>query len=879
MCRLTWIIVLLGSALNISAQKGDFLLTHHYPRNSNLDNSNFAISHDSYGRICIANRSGILKYDGEAWDFYKTPAAALSLAIDSANTVYVGCIGGVGLIDFQKRSIGYRPLVELDTLHDLFFQTHHLRNKIYFLSTHHLIVYDIKSGEIKQHKGDYSNIYELDAEMFVNTLDDKTYLINDSLTIINPIKKVKYTDSRKDQPDLILAENDSIYLYKDFDYQPLPQNKQLYNIGFTLSEIQWLNDSLFVCSTIERGLALLNINDPNYIEVTNFNAGLPDNEVYTIHADNSNGIWVAHQFGITNVTPLFPAYSYSHFPGLHGNLTSVHTYNDDLWITTSLGLFYFTEDTIFENKVYYQRIAGSKPQQIEEQEEPDKKKRGFFKAITSIFKDEKNVEKVQGQENSAKYVRRTKKVPIEINYKFEQVEGANGKFFSAFPYRDEILAVGTIGIYEIRDYKAEMIIPERVRSYMVNDLDQLILSTADFEIKVYKLIGDIWVEEISEQFEDLIVSMRQDKDGNMWMAGTTSVYKTISTDTSFTVLKEYRLNNTHLDDVNILQRNETPYFINAQGFFYYDSVDDKVKEDLELERQIGSPLHHLFDPVENSVWVFNGQKWYHLKEDGTIETMEYMGVFQDLRAISLDKSSGHLWLLTPDNDLLKYDPTKSGILNNNPFFLRRVSNEKGDINQKEKFTLEYDENYLNIQLSKPDFLGLSNPEFQYKLEGLHSEWSDWTNSKSIDYSFLPEGDYKLLVRSRDAFGRMEEGEVLAFTVKPPYWQTPWFYAIQIIFFGGLVYLSTKLNQDSSKNRLLRSGLTLLTLVLIIEFLQSAIGSLFNFKSTPVVDFLLDASIAFMIFPLERLLRELMTKGKVQIKKKNIPLVRKDSSSE
>ena len=215
------------------------------------------------------------------------------------------------------------------------------------------------------------------------------------------------------------------------------------------------------------------------------------------------------------------------------------------------------------------------------------------------------------------------------------------------------------------------------------------------------------------------------------------------------------------------------------------------------------------------------------------------------------------------------------------FFLKRVSNESGDWDQSQKFTLSYDENYLSIELSKPDFLGLLNPEFQYKLDGLHNSWSEWARSKTIDFSFLPEGNYTLKVRSRDAFGRIEEGEVLNFAVKPPYWQTPWFYAIQILFFGGLVFFSTKLNQDSSKNRLLRSGLTLLTLVLIIEFLQSAIGSLFNFKSTPVVDFLLDACIAFMIFPLERLLRELMTKGKVKVKinTDNIPLVGKDTSTE
>ena len=217
-----------------------------------------------------------------------------------------------------------------------------------------------------------------------------------------------------------------------------------------------------------------------------------------------------------------------------------------------------------------------------------------------------------------------------------------------------------------------------------------------------------------------------------------------------------------------------------------------------------------------------------------------------------------------DIDIAKNDPDQKNNLGFFNLFVRKVSNEKGAIDQDEKFTLNYDENFLNIQLSKPDFLGLLNPEFQYKLNGLNKEWSEWTKSKTIDFSFLPQGSYELLVRSRDTFGRMEESSALSFKVKPPYWQTPWFYAIQMIFFGSLVLLSTRLNQNNSTNRFLSGALTILTLVLIIEFLQSAISSYLVVKSTPVVDFLFDALVAFMIFPRERILRELMTKGKIKV---------------
>ncbi len=887
------------------AQQGDFLLTDHFPQHSNIDNSNFEIISDSNGRLCIANRSGVLKYDGEAWDFYKTPSAALSIAVDSSDVVFVGCIGSIGLIDFHERKIQFKSILETDTLDDLFLETHYLRGKAYFLGSNNLIVYDINKDEYQHHKGSFLNMYELDDEMIINSSDEKTFVINDSLTLINPAKKVAYSNRSKGKPDLVIGFDQKLYTYENFEFKKLPQNKFLEETGYGVKEIQWLNDSLFACATFENGLILFNENDAKYAEVTNYSSGLPDNEVYTIHADNSNSIWVAHQFGITQIAPLFPAYSYSQFLGLNGNLTSVSNYNNDLWVTTSLGLFYFDRDTIFENKVYYEvqhkkkksNAKVSRSTSTEDQKKTGLKrlfgkkkraqnssttnKKGLFNGISNLFDNGNNVENVKGKlDKNVKYVRKVKKVPVDINYTFKQVNGANGKFLSVIPYKNKILGISTKGIYELTKDGAEIIIPESVRSFMVNTNDQLIISTSDLDLKVFRLENNVWIEQSSTAMNDIIVNIQEDENGSIWMAGSGSIYKTSANDTTFNIDQTFDLNNIFLDNVSILNRQDTLYFINSQGFFYYDINTDKVVENISLKKELGQPTHHLYDPVEQSVWVFNGKVWAHLKKDGSREKLEYLGLFPDLRAISIDQNSNQLWLITQSNDILKYDPSKADGMASFNFFLRRVSNEGGELDHTKKFTLNYDENFLNIELSKPDFLGLLNPEFQYKLEGLPNDWSEWAKSKSIDFSFLPEGSYTLKVRARDAFGRIEEGEVMKFTVKPPYWQTPWFYAIQIIFFGGLVYYSTKLNQDSSKNRLLRGGLTLLTLVLIIEFLQSAIGSMFSFKSTPVADFLLDAVIAFMIFPLERLLRELMTQGKVKVKinKDNIPLVSKDTTS-
>ncbi len=888
------------------SQQGDFLLTEHFPRQSTIDNTNFEIINDNLGRLCVANRSGVLKYDGEAWDFYKTPSAALSIAVDTSNVVYVGCIGSVGMIDFQERSIVYQPLIEGDSINDLFLETLYKNEKVFFLSSEKLVVYDIQKRSANVYSDFYLNLFELDGEMYVNNANYETFLVSDTLEKVTIERPISYSHTRPGVPALTIDFDGKVYRSENGNFLEIPQNKIIEERGYEIQEVKWINDSLFVCSTFESGLLFFNANKPNYIDVTNYHSGLPDNEIYALHVDQNNGVWGAHQFGITQISPLFPAYSYSHFPGINGSLTSTNTYNDRLWVTTSLGLYYFDRDTLFETKVYYEVVPSktskkptkttekkkSKTKKVAETNEKKpilkrlfgkkkraentsnkednadkkpKKSKGLFKSIAKVFDGKSEVEKVKGKlDRNAKYIRKTRKTPIDIKYSFKKVEGTDGKFLDVVPYKGKLLGISNSGVYEIIGNEAEMIIEEDIESYTINDLDQLVLSTTYLAVKCYKEMGDIWVEQISQPIGDIIVGLASGKDGTLWLAGANTLYLSELTDSSFFLVDSYDLNNEYLDQVNLLEIKERTYFINSQGYYYYDTSENSIREDKKLSEELGNPINHIFDKSGNAVWVYTGKVWNKIKSDGEVESFEYLGLFPDLRSINSSNDSEHIWLVTNSNDILKYDPDQKNNLGFFNLFVRKVSNEKGAIDQDEKFTLNYDENFLNIQLSKPDFLGLLNPEFQYKLNGLNTEWSEWTKSKTIDFSFLPQGSYELLVRSRDTFGRMEESSALSFKVKPPYWQTPWFYAIQMIFFGSLVLLSTRLNQNNSTNRFLSGALTILTLVLIIEFLQSAISSYLVVKSTPVVDFLFDALVAFMIFPLERILRELMTKGKIKV---------------
>ena len=889
-----FLICCLMISFGSTAQKGDFILSHHAPKHHEVDNINFEIISDKNGIICVANRFGVLKYDGQNWDFYPTNSSALSLATSSDNTLYIGCLGGFGKIDYLDNAYQYIPLMESDSLTDHFLQTFSISDTIYFLSDHHLYQYipaDDQVHEILQ--GSYYNGYVFEGTLFLNTTDGGTIKIKDGEVITTNEDARSWgliTSSPDGKHQYAVDLNGHLFNLQEDEYKPHNQSEQLQEAQVVITDLQWVTNNLLVCSTIESGVFFLNAEDPEYFEVTDYHSGLPDNETYDIFADNNGGVWVAHEFGLTRIAPLFPASSYTNIPGLEGNLIEAQRIHGDLWVNTSLGVFYFAQDTTYRSRVYIEKVTKGRSQSPQvsatppkEESEPEEK--GFLKGL---FRRKDRVKETENPDEEKKFlkkvfsakgskgkdeeefIRRVEKIMTGVTNQFKHVPGSDGKFRQLMETNDRILATSHTGIYEISKKSADLVINEPIQyAYLVPESDQLLISTEYGAVKQYQLVSNIWREISSQTFEDVILNVYMDSHDLVWLAGTTHIYQGAFLNDIFTIQHSYEINNRFYDELSIWEHSNTLYFINSQGYFRLDRESEHIVADQELEKELGTPHHHLHNE-KSRVWLYNGQIWNLLNPDGSIEKFNYLGVFPNLKYINYDEELHRYWLITEDNQLLAYDADQNiDLAQSNGLFIKRLTSYTGELKLNKSLKLGYDQNTLSIELLKPDYLGFLNPEYQYLLKGLNEEWSPWTQANLIDYSYLPPGDYEFMVRVRDALGQLVEASLLEFSVATPYWQQPWFYAIQVMILAMIVVITSRLDESKNHNYIIKHGLSILTLVVIIEFLQSVIGGYLDIKSTPVVDFLVDAGIAILIFPLEWLLRKLFLEGKVKISRKNI----------
>ena len=77
-------------------------------------------------------------------------------------------------------------------------------------------------------------------------------------------------------------------------------------------------------------------------------------------------------------------------------------------------------------------------------------------------------------------------------------------------------------------------------------------------------------------------------------------------------------------------------------------------------------------------------------------------------------------------------------------------------------------------------------EYAFQLEGFDAGWSAWSSKKQKDYTNLPHGSYRFLVKARDRFGVQSKVMSYDFVIQPYWYQTNLAFLIYILLFFALL---------------------------------------------------------------------------------------------
>ena len=136
-----------------------------------------------------------------------------------------------------------------------------------------------------------------------------------------------------------------------------------------------------------------------------------------------------------------------------------------------------------------------------------------------------------------------------------------------------------------------------------------------------------------------------------------------------------------------------------------------------------------------------------------------------------------------------------------PVSIEKVVADNMTINPAHPFILPAGTQKIEFYFNAIDYSAAGNVLFKYRLQNHDREWLHSSNRKSVVYLDLPAGDYEFQLLARLSDGTWSfSGVSCFFSIKPPFLQTFWFYALLTTGITLLVFGIPKLLDIAAKKR-------------------------------------------------------------------------------
>jgi serine phosphatase RsbU (regulator of sigma subunit) len=739
------------------------------PRDYNASNQNWCVAQDQRGLIYVGNSRGVLEFDGVQWRLIslRNNAAALSIAINQDNTIFVGGKGDFGFLqpdsNGQLTYTSLKPLLAPDDLDfsDVWEIIAH-KNAIYFRTAERLFRYTPSSGNNDTYlkswrpKHRFHVAFRAGDEVFVRQRNVGLYNISgDDLDFI-PGSEVFADESIYSCLNiadnlLLLTRTRGLYSFDGRTFSPFESEAGDFIKKHRPIHSTMLNDNLAAIATTDAGIIFINALG-DIIHHVDKKEGLRDNTVWFLSRDRDGGLWCALNNGISRVE----------FP-------SALTLFDDRH-----GLDGVAQDIIRHNGSLY--VAASPYGVFQLQSHSD------------------------GSSTSAK---------------FSQISGISTQTWHFASVQNRLLVAANNGIYEIKNQDATPILTGaklEAAFLKVSRYDSTRVFAGLFDgLAILKLNNKRWTLEQRFSFNDEIRSIIEEEQGLLWLGTRSSGVHRIrlSEKSSFQIEK-----NEHYTEESGLPAGQTFVFLvddapifttEDRGVFSFDEDSQKFSP--------SSKFGHRFSDgscdVELVVQSRDGQRaWLGAAETGTMTEMMksknggYSQVNNALarlprsavRAIYED-NDGVIWISTNDA-LCRYDEQAS--LWSKSLFsvhVRRVTLNSDSLlyggaarpSTEMMPQLSHNNNAFRIEYAAASFDALQLNSYQIYLEGFDKKWSQWTRDTWKEFTNLSPGVYKFRVRAKNVHDAMSREDSYSFQVLPPWYRTLVAYIGYAILLGGLVF--------------------------------------------------------------------------------------------
>lgn len=717
-------------------------------------NQNWGIVQDQRGVIYFGNSHGVMEYDGVSWNLTTIPNAriARSLAINADHRIFVGGYGEFGyMAPNAKHKLEFVSLLpQLEERHRDFtdvWQTLSTPDGIYFITHKYLFRWNGERMRVWETPTAFNSGYWVNDQFYIHqTETGLMQLSGDALRpaplgekLANERISAMLSFNHQGQKGIVIAtRSNGLFLYNGASIVRFAtEADELLRQASVFCAIR-LSNGQFAFGTMQRGIVVVDAAGKlrRHLEE---GGGLQDDAVLSLYEDRQHALWAGMQVGIARVETGSPLSYFDEGDGIRGSIWDMLRHEGRLYFASIMGLFYLNENT------------------------------GAFKQVTEV----------------------------------------SSQCWTLLPFGKSLLAGTFDGVLEITGGQVRRISDDFTFSLHRSQQDpRRVFAGLRKGMKSFYMEGGQWRDEgYFEGIEREVRHIYETPGGKLWLIDYFSGLARIDFSGGFTRQpKITRYDTAHglppADRVVAFPTDRGLHFATLKGVVAFDEASQRFYRDSTLIKGLPNPTIPLFAAARDqggNLWLVSDDS----KQSGVarrqaegaytweqtpflrIAKMQVFSVYPDplLEQVTwiggTDKVARYDGGV-PSNHAVDYPTLLREVVANGDSILYAGAAVKSDYQLK----LAYTYNSLRFRYAAPSFDEESKNEYQYQLEGLDKDWSNWNTETYKDYTNLPPGKYRFLVRARNIYGHIGETAVCNLHILPPFYRTWWAYLLYLLLLAG-----------------------------------------------------------------------------------------------
>ena len=711
----------------------------------------FDISQNKNGEMYFANPGYLLEYDGFSFKnyFVKDRSDLRAVLYEDDSHIYTAGIGGFGFWSKNKKgileysSLFFKSPSKTSPLLPVFSNIAAVDGKIFFQSFQQIYTYNPNNKELNNFsaiKG-FSKLFSSNNRVFVFDVSVGLFEITDAnKTFVKGSQNISFDiiGVFEDKVDglLLATNNNGFWLLKNGVLQ-----KKSWQINeeiqkFIITDVKKYKNNRLIVGSLRNGFYIIS-KEGRKLAHFNRDNGIANNAVRKLFVDNNDNIWLGTESGISYLEINSNTKYLLDTKNGFGTVYSSFLKDSSLYLGTYQGLF--VKNT--KNSLSEPKLVNNSTEQIWHIDEIDGQLLVGSDQGLSVVHD-----------NSLKTI---------------HLEGGAWSFIK-HPKINDLLYVGFYS-----------------------------------GIAVFEKVDNQWnFVNKYENFGESSRFLEFDQYGHLWVAHPSKGYYRLTLSTDGKELNDvefYGLENSNVRPYAYFCKIDgSLIFYNPKGFFSYDAIDNaftKAKYPSEIFK--GLTNINYISQDENIFWystpnylgyvLRNGndfkkvQEPFHAIWDNHLKDFNNVKKIKDsIYAIGIDNGLIFHKILKTIQKKLQVKPTIKSLE-----FISSKDTITAPINFKKELKIPYSNNFLKIKLALPNNPISNSRQFQYKLNGLENQWSQWINESEIKLPSLTSGDYVLELRTK-----MEVNQVSESVKIPFYIASPWYISrVAKIFYVVLFFIT------------------------------------------------------------------------------------------